>query len=142
MPITRIRCETLFDITATGVRSVSRNRVPFVDDTGRTIKTELDWNRARNQQRNWETLNQIIALRTLPTNISQPQRQATEDLVRWCFEFDMEQTQGLEIDGDSLGALKKDCEDVPMLVQLGEIPGIDPKLQIDRNVWFRTIADK
>ena len=46
-------CQTLFDITATGVTGHYKSaRIPFLDRAGQTIKNEESWNRSRNQQRN------------------------------------------------------------------------------------------
>ena len=51
----RFACRTYFDITATGVTGhYKSSRVPFLDQVGKNITNELDWNKARNQQRNWE----------------------------------------------------------------------------------------
>jgi len=61
----RILCRTLFDCSATGVTGHYRpSQVPFEDSAGNTIANQHDWMFARNQQRNWETLNQLISLRT------------------------------------------------------------------------------
>ena len=61
----RFVVQTFFDITATGVTGHYKPaRVPFRDHAGNVITDESDWGRARNQQRNWETLTQILGLRT------------------------------------------------------------------------------
>ena len=61
----RYMCQTLFDITATGVTGhFKTTRVPYVDQAGQEIVDQATWNRSRNQQRNWETLTQILGLRT------------------------------------------------------------------------------
>ena len=61
----KIRCRTLFDITATGITGHHKpSRIPFTDNSGQLILDERSWNRGRNQQRNWETLTQLISLRT------------------------------------------------------------------------------
>jgi len=133
----RISCRTRFDITATGIKNnFFRNRVPLVDDAGVTISDETQWHRSRNQQRNWETINQIISLRTLPSNISSPQRQRNQGQIFWHFEFEIERESDFSAHGDRLSALKRDCEGVPMIIGLDEDPGLDPVLDPGQNVFF------
>lgn len=134
-----IRCRTLFDITATGTRGGFRNLQPGQrDDQGHVI-TDIDhWHRSRNQQRNWETLNQIISLRCLPQEIKSPQRQ---DLA-WQFEFRVDSIAALSNDR-SLGALINDCENVPMILGLDEQAGLAPFLVTqgaETNIWFEEIG--
>ena len=69
----RIKCTTRFDITETGIRNRTyRANIELKDKTGQTITTHKDWQKSRNQQCNWETVNQVISLRTLPERISTP----------------------------------------------------------------------
>ena len=80
----KIICQTLFDCTYTGVTGHFRiAQIPFADRTGTVIRTEEQWYRARNQQRNWETLMQVISLRTQPLNLTIP----TLKDGKWEFEF-------------------------------------------------------
>ena len=66
-------CKTFFDITATGVTGhYKSSRVPFNDLSNVTIEDERSWNYARNQQRNWETITQLIGLRTQISQIENP----------------------------------------------------------------------
>lgn len=135
----RLSCRTRFDITATGVKShFSPGRMPFVDAVGQTVSNIADWNRSRNQQRNWETVNQIIALRTLPEDISLPVK--TEDV--WVFEFTVENPSTIEQDGDPVGALIRDCQDVPMLTGLGENTDVGVCLIPGNNIHFEIVSDK
>ena len=129
----RIQCRTLFDITVTGVRNNShRNRIPFVDDAGQTVTDLTTWHRSRNQQRNWETLNQIISLRTLPENISRPVR----DRDHWIFEFEIDSPETMQQGDDALGALAVDCRDVPMLTGLTETQSCGSMLELGQNINF------
>ena len=49
----KIQCQTLFDITATGVTGhIKPGRIPFCDLAGNRITDTTEWNRSRNQQRN------------------------------------------------------------------------------------------
>jgi hypothetical protein len=113
----KIVCSTLFDITATGVTGHFKpSRVPFKDNYGQEIANESQWHRARNQQRNWETLSQLISLRTQVFDASKP----VVDNGTWTFEFEVE-TPEVFADGiNELGLLLVDCNDVPMLTGLDE----------------------
>lgn len=129
----RIQCRTLFDITVTGVRNNShRNRIPFVDSAGQAINDAGAWNRSRNQQRNWETLNQIISLRTLPTDITAPARAGRY----WTFEFSIDNPETVTKGDDPIGAIKADCQDVPMISGLQEDGNCGSVLQVGHNIEF------
>ena len=137
----RIRVSTKFDITSTGVRSQSRSsRMPFTDETGHVIKDVAAWNRARNQQRNWETLNQLISLRALPEDISTPVRNGDW----WTFEFSISSLESVSTLTTPLALLVRDCQDVPMILGLDEnnqtttltATGDDP------NIIFELVSDK
>jgi hypothetical protein len=132
----KIQCQTLFDITATGTTGhVKPSRMPFTDQAGSKITDVGQWNRSRNQQRNWETVTQLISLRTQVDNLKEPQ--LIND--RWCFEFEVE-NQNLFTSGmDQLSVLKADCAGVPMLVGLNESAQIGTVLSVDTNVWFALI---
>jgi hypothetical protein len=129
----KIQCQTLFDITATGTTGhVKPSRMPYVDQAGSKITDVGQWNRSRNQQRNWETITQLISLRTQVDNLQEPQR--IND--RWCFEFEVE-NQNLFASGiDELSVLKADCAGVPMLVGLDESAQTGTVLAVDINIWF------
>ena len=71
----RFTCKTYFDINNTGVTGhFKASRVPFTDKSGQQITNEMSWNIARNQQRNWETLTQLISMRTQIAKMSAPKR--------------------------------------------------------------------
>lgn len=138
----RIRCTTRFDITATGVSgNHSRNRLPFQDASGEEIRDLDCWNRSRNRQRNWETLQQILNLRTLLEDITLPKLIKIKNKNHWRFEFEIERAASVELDGDVLGALKLDCEGVPMILGLDESPDLESYLVYGRNINF-DIANK
>ena len=132
----RIKCTTLFDITATGVRSYFKeSRIPFVDDAGNQVNDMASWNRSRNQQRNWETVNQIISLRTLPENISLPRCEQQT----WYFEFDVIDPSTVGDSGDPVKLLKGDAVGVPMIIGLEETKINDSYLithDSKCNIWF------
>lgn len=133
----RIQCRTLFDISATGLRgNYTRNRAPFQDDLGQMINNEAAWHRSRNQQRNWETMNQLISLRTLPVDITAPRRETQDGKLLWSFEFEIEDASTLARDQDPLGSLTADCEGVPMILNLDETADLEPCLRIGVNTHF------
>jgi hypothetical protein len=132
----KIQCQTLFDITATGTTGhVKPSRMPFTDQAGSKITDVEQWNRSRNQQRNWETVTQLISLRTQVDNLQEPVM--SQDC--WQFEFEVE-NQNLFTSGiDKLSVLKADCAGVPMLTGLNESIDIGTVLVTDKNIWFTIV---
>ena len=135
----KYKCSTRFDITATGVTGhFKQSRVPFTDRAGNKITNADSWNRSRNQQRNWETLTQLISLRTQILDLTDPENQA--DL--WTFEFATE--SDVFHDGiDPVGVLRLDSGGVPMVRDLDNAPDIDSTLVTSgakQNVWFVPIT--
>ena len=137
----RVKCSTQFDITETGIKNRSlKSRITFRDKTGHEITTAEEWNRARNQQCNWETINQIISLRTLPENITSPVRDADTDM--WQFEFDVVDPASIFCNGNAVGYLLSDCVGVPMILGLDETAGIAASIIStgpEANIWFDLI---
>jgi hypothetical protein len=131
-------CQTLFDITATGVTGHFKStRIPFRDRSGFLIASERDWNRARNQQRNWETITQILSLRTQLFDITDPVLDSAQKL--WMFEFFTEQSGTFGPELDPCEVLRSDANGVPML----QLP--DGQTDINsylitagpgQNIWF------
>ena len=113
--IQHIKIHIDFDITNTGVvRNFKASNMPCTIG-GRTITSEAEWIKLRQQQANWETLVQLISLRTQPMNI-----RTIVNKKDWTLEFDVEVKDVYMKDGDPLGYLKEDCENVPMLTGLDE----------------------
>ena len=108
----KIEVATYFDCTETGVRSHRRN-----NDT-----SPEDWNFKRNQQRNFETILQVISLRCQPLNIQGPYVFTEEKSgnLAWHFSFTTDRQDIFLKDNDPVGWLKIDCSGVPMLLGLGE----------------------
>ena len=133
----KILCRTLFDITATGVTGhFKSSRVPFRDAGDNTVTDEMSWNRSRNQQRNWETLTQLLQLRSQIFELSDPVKNYSE----WQFEFTVEIDQLYLLDGDEFGVLKQDCEGVPMITGLDEKHFLATTLSAtgaQQNIWFQ-----
>ena len=132
----RFICRTFFDITATGVTGHAKSaRIPFEDRTGQMISDINAWNRARNQQRNWETLTQIISMRTQMFDLTDP----THENCTWTFEFETE-TDGVFGDRtDPTHILRTDSEGVTLIVQLNNREHLSSVLitaGTDQNIWF------
>jgi len=131
----KVKVQTHFDITVTGVTGHYRPaRGPFCDRAGHEINNSDLWNRARNQQRNWETLTQLISLRTQIDNVVEPVQNQEE----WYFEFTTE-TEIFNDGTDPVGVLKADSNGVPMLISLDNRADIDSVLITSgtrQNIWF------
>lgn len=91
--------------------------------------------KARNQQRNWDTMNQIISLRCLPENITNPRRENN----LWTFSFAVPSLSTIAQHDDDFFYLIYDANDVPMITGLDEINNLPPLLKTkgtDINCWF------
>lgn len=136
-----IRCRTLFDCTCTGITGNFRaSQLPYADRTGQAITNYVEWSRARNQHRNWETILQIISLRTQPTILTEPR---CIDGA-WQFDFAVETPGVYSINNDleNLDGLINECNGIPMVVGLNEAKDIDPSLTVSgprQNLWFESI---
>jgi hypothetical protein len=135
---TRIRVTTQFDCTATGVTGHFRpNTLPFDDREGQTISDQPTWTRSRNQQRNWETILQIIGLYTQAQDIT-PTEQVDG---QWTFEFSTEFDDVFSERGDPLGLLKSACKGVPMFLNLDLQPQT-AMLESGKNINFIIVDHK
>lgn len=140
----KIKCHTLFNITQTGVT----NRRKIEGDAS-------DWQSKRNTQCNLDTILQVISLRAQPENITVPKKidinlsetemfgfliQSTNETVpAWTFEFEIAQHSVFQNHQSELGALYYDCEEVPMITNLGEIDSVSNFLDSSpelRNIYF------
>lgn len=137
----KILCRTLFDCSQTGVTgSFKPSQLPFVDRTGSEITDLVEWNRARNQQRNFETIVQIISLRGQPNSITNPE---CVDGA-WQFTFEVDATGVYSTNGDlsNLDHLTNECAGIPMIVNLREHHDLAPALITQgkqTNIWFETV---
>jgi len=137
----KILCRTFFDCSRTGITGNFRSgELPFQDRAAQEIRNQSEWNRSRNQQRNYETLLQIFSLRTQPQNITVPVKIGNT----WQFEFESESEGVFDVYGDTdpLAGLKIDCGGVPMILNLGESTNTGPTIQthgLQQNIWFETI---
>jgi hypothetical protein len=134
-------CQTLFDITATGVTGHCKiTRLPFIDGADQLITDQTQWNRSRNQQRNWETLTQILGLRTQLFELTQPVKDRTG--TRWMFEFETESAGVFGDVNDPVSVLRDDADGVPMLLDLDNRPDLLPVLRThgtNQNIWFAVV---
>ena len=137
----RYMCQTLFDITCTGTTGHFRpTRLPFEDQAGQIITDQVLWNRSRNQQRNWETITQILGLRTQLFDLQLPIQNING--TTWMFEFETELDGVFGPNEDPTQILRQDSEGVPMLLDLNNRPDIGPLLCCrgsKQNIWFAVV---
>jgi hypothetical protein len=135
----KIRCLTLFDITETGTTGHFRpTQIPFSNRAGNTINNVADWNKSRNQQRNFETITQVLQLRTQIFDVTVPVKNN-----KWEFEFAVESQEIYQQGQDLFAILKQDCEDVPMIVGLDDEYTLTPSLVTSgsqQNIWFDLVS--
>jgi hypothetical protein len=134
----KIECLCLFDITATAVNGHQRNiEYPYVSKTGTVINDQLELARARNQQRNLDTILQLVGMRTqvfeisdpeIVTNVPQDFAWAGPDVQVWRFTFEIEPQSQWSVDNDDFWLLKNDSDRTPMLMGLTETAKMDPWL--------------
>ena len=121
----KVLCRTLFDCTHTGVTGHFRaQQLPYTTKGGLRLETVEDWNHARNQQRNWETIMQMISLRAQPTIVEYPVCADHE----WRFVFEVE-TPGVYSADGSIDNLDENTGVKSCLIVHGQ----------DQNIWFETI---
>lgn len=88
-----IRGYSLIDITNTGVLAAyKKDAKAFMDNAQQVVKDKQSWDRSRNQQRNWETLTQLISMITQPTILQQPIPKRKQDLLNYNFSYTGEHT--------------------------------------------------
>ena len=122
---------TDFDCRPTGVTGHFRTNVlPFVDRIDQPITDFDSWNSSRNQQRNWETILQLIGLYTQPQSISDIRMKNG----RWEFEFETEFDDVFRLNDDPVGLLKQACRGVPIINYVQQ--QLTALLQPDVNIWF------
>ena len=138
----KFACQTRFDITVTGITGHFKSaNMPFRDRAGQVIQDAAAWNRSRNQQRNWETLTQILGLRTQLFALTDPIPDQTG--TRWMFEFETETDGIYGPEDDPVKVLRDDANGVPMLRELNNMPDIKSVLITsgpDQNIWFAPIS--
>lgn len=113
----RIRCYTLFDITKTGVTS----RMKPTEDV-------KEWLSRRNSQCNFDTIIQIISLRSQPDIIEYPKKisvvnpawfgssYTSKNIYCWFFDFEIHHPSVFDNSIEELGYLYADCNNVPIVI--------------------------
>jgi hypothetical protein len=136
-----IICATTFDITFTGTTGYFQpHKLPYKDSSGQLIESNTAWNHSRNQQRNFETISQIISLRTQIFEIVYPIRRKS----KWYFEFSVEDVSVYGSESDPFDVLKSDARNGPMIVYHNQSIKTNMLVVegIDQNVWFWIKNDK
>jgi hypothetical protein len=147
----KIRCYTLFDIAQTNLVS----RKPPIDLTDEQKK---EWQTNRNSQLNFDTIIQVISLRSQPEEITGITKQNVnfkefdnfgflfedeEDQPCWNFEFTISHAKVFDDGISELGMLYSDCEGVPMIrtgrewKKLPDFLDTTPEL---KNIYFKVIS--
>jgi hypothetical protein len=149
----KIRCYTLFDITKTGITNRRNTPAPVAE------KITL-WEMQRNTQCNFDTIIQVLSLRGLPEEITDPVKEEIvlngEDekfgflltseapCTMWSFEFSVMSDQVFANEVSSIGYLFTDCEGVPMIhtnSQLDKLPEFLDTTPELRNIYFEVIEN-
>jgi hypothetical protein len=144
-----ISCYTLFDVTQTNVPNRYR---PDMD---------REWHHKRNTQSNFDTVQQVISLRSQPENVRTPikisirfdeftdfgflfEQEENETYPCWSFDFDV-QHPSVFYDGVSdLGALYNDCDRVPMIkcgTEWDKLPLFLDSSDELRNIYFKVLKN-
>ncbi len=111
---------TYFDCTPTATKSYRKLQPNTTNAVGHKIATIDDWNYSRNQQRNWETILQVVSLKTQAWGSPPPVAPPKKQQKGWEFTFGKE-SEGIYDDGnDQVGLLKQEVHGVPMIVGLNE----------------------
>lgn len=135
----RICVTTEFDITATGVTGHYKPaRGTFRTRNNDLITDETTWNRARNQQRNWETVLQLLQMRAQITIITEPVKSSGE----WSFEFEVDTPAAYGTEADPTQILRQDANGVPMLIHMESSDSLAALLITDgpeQNIHFTVI---
>lgn len=144
----KVKCYTLFDITQTGA-SLRRGR----------NNTEIDPYHVQkiNTQANFDTILQIISLRSQPEQISVPIKteinlqqseyfgylfnlsDIDEDINCWNFQFSVQHASVFSDGINELGALYSDCNGVPMIkcnTEWTKLPNFLDSSEELRNIYF------
>lgn len=140
----RIACFTLFNVTETGVLNRSRPKTDNVDD----------WIEKRNTQCNYDTILQVISLRSQPEVIQKPiilpatvpiinrfgyYYNLTENDFYYTFVFEVQHSSVFDNGIQEYGALYNDCANVPMLLcknQHAKLLGMLDVTDELRNIYF------
>lgn len=144
---------TLFDITKTGVLKVYNANIPaFLDDADQLVRNQAEWERSRNQQRNWETMMQIISMRAQPIMLENPVKNQNYDLADigfdqqhgtnqtvWITSFATDHADVYATKTDPVGTLKLESMYVPMITGLKETAKFTQSCIITQGAEINTV---
>lgn len=149
----RIRCYTLYDITRTGILN---RKAPL----GLSQEETTAWESKRNTQANYDTILQVISLRSQPEENTNSHEiivnfkdfgkfgflfDEEEDQKCWYFDFRINQTKVFYDGIDDLGSLFSDADGVPIIKtdnvwsKLPNFLDTSPEL---RNIYFEVLTDE
>jgi hypothetical protein len=106
------------------------------DQQGQAVTDQATWLRSRNQQRNWETIMQLISLYTQPVRVSGVRLEN----LRWQFDFDTDVEDVFRLNNDPVGRLRQICDGVPVINYVEQ--ELTTLLRPDVNIWFEAIDHK
>jgi hypothetical protein len=136
----RIICYTLFNINYTGVTTRSKPNSDNLEE----------WKKQRNTQWNFDTILQLISLRSQPEIVSYPQiikannffglsYKKETNIECWRFIFQVQHNSVFDNDDVQLGHLHNDCHNVPMILIGDEHKLLSPILDTSekfKNIYF------
>lgn len=150
----RIKCYTLYDITQTNVNFRKKN----------TEIVPADEMKKRSQQSNFETILQIINMRSQPEEISNSEltviniddlkdfnfgylyeksyNKTIKKINVWSFTFSVDHADVFNNGINDLGSLSDDCNQVPMILKLEETFKLSNQMNISdeqRNIYFEVL---
>ena len=150
----RIKCYTLYDITQTNVNFRKKN----------TEIVPVDEMKKRSQQSNFETILQIINMRSQPEEISESEltviniddlkdfnfgylyeksyNKTINKINVWSFTFSVDHADVFNNGINDLGSLSDDCNQVPMILRLEETFKLSNQMTISdeqRNIYFEIL---
>lgn len=150
----RIKCYTLYDITQTNVNFRKKN----------TEIVPADEMKKRSQQSNFETILQIINMRSQPEEISESEltviniddlkdfnfgylyeksyNKTIKKINVWSFTFSVDHADVFNNGINDLGSLSDDCNQVPMILKLEETFKLSNQMTISdeqRNIYFEIL---
>ena len=140
----KIKCQTLFDITKTNVSNRRR---------GLETPDQVNVDRLRSQHSNYETVVQVISMRSQPEDITEPaitlatknqqfaNTQLSKDTKIWSFTFTVESQAVYRKGENTLGNLVDDCQGVPMITGLDETKNSLKHLDANVNILFEVIDE-
>jgi len=146
----KVSCYTLFDITQTGV--VNRTK-PGTDEDMNV------WLSKRNTQCNFDTILQVVSLRSQPEDISVPTideinlndfenfgflLENDEKIKCWSFSFEIQHPSVFNDGITELGSLYSDCDGVPMIktdTVWDKLPSFLDSSDELRNIYFKVVEN-